>query len=184
ALNAFLDGLRASKRGDDAGAARALVLLDELGSAGRAATAHDPNDNRVAIVDILETELAALVRLGTGNADEAVALLREAAAAEEAMPFEFGPPAVVKPAPELLGEVLLKLGRPAEARHAFERSLARAPGRALSLLGLARAAAAAGDRDTAARAYAQLRANWHAADPGIPGREELERFLATAASND
>src|SRR5690606_27087197 len=112
-----------------------------------------------------------------------VALLREAAAAEEAMPFEFGPPAVVKPAPELLGEVLLELGRPAEARDAFARSLARAPGRALSLLGLARAAAAAGDHDTAARAYAQLRANWHAADAGIPGREELERFLA-AASNE
>lgn len=184
ALNAFVEGLSASKRGDEAGAARALVWLDELGSAGRAATAHDPNDNRAAIVEILETELAALVRLGTGNADEAVALLREAAAAEEAMPFEFGPPAVVKPGPELLGEVLLELGRPAEARHAFERSLARAPGRALSLLGLARAAAAAGDRDTAARAYVQLQANWHAADAGIPGREELERFLATAASSE
>src|SRR5690606_6794184 len=78
ALNAFVEGLSASKRGDEAGAARALVWLDELGSAGRAATAHDPNDNRAAIVEILETELAALVRLGTGNADEAVALLREA----------------------------------------------------------------------------------------------------------
>ena len=47
-----------------------------------------------------------------------------------------------------------------------------------------RFSAAASDRETAARAYAELRANWHAADAGIPGREELERFLATAASSE
>jgi predicted negative regulator of RcsB-dependent stress response len=41
---------------------------------------------------------------------------------------------------ELLGEVLLDAGRPDEARAAFEAALARAPGRAPSLRGLARAA--------------------------------------------
>src|SRR6266545_4576774 len=86
----------------------------------------------------------------------ALALAREAAAAEDAMTFEVGPPSVVKPAHELLGEMLLKVGDAAEARAEFERSLAHTPQRSLSLLGLARAAAKSGDRAAAQDAYKRL----------------------------
>jgi cytochrome c-type biogenesis protein CcmH/NrfG len=58
------------------------------------------------------------------------------------MPFGYGPPAVVKPSWELLGDALLELSRHEEARKAYQRSLERNPGRRLSLLGLARAAGA------------------------------------------
>src|SRR5213079_2849073 len=113
------------------------------------------------VPDILEQELRALLRQADGDLTGAVALTREATALEDAMPLEFGPPAVVKPSRELLGEILLQAGRPAAAQAEFARALALAPKRALSLLGLGRAAAAAGDPATAARAYRELREIWH-----------------------
>jgi tetratricopeptide (TPR) repeat protein len=75
-------------------------------------------------------ELAGLVAIAGGRTDAGVELLRAAAQSEDAMPFEFGPPAIVKPTFELLGEQLLALGRTAEARAAFERAAERTPGRA------------------------------------------------------
>jgi tetratricopeptide (TPR) repeat protein len=98
---------------------------------------------------------------------------------EDAMPLDFGPPGVVKPSHELLGELLLRAGRPDQARAEFERALRLAPQRALSLLGRARAVVAAGgDARAAARAYEELRGIWHRADPDIPGLAEATRFLA------
>ena len=55
------------------------------------------------------------------------------------MPFDYGPPLPAKPSRELLGEALLDAGRSAEAAEAFRAALKRAPGRRLSLRGLAQA---------------------------------------------
>jgi hypothetical protein len=70
---------------------------------------------------------------------------------------------------------LLGLGRPREAQREFQRALALAPRRALALLGLVRAATAAGDRTVAARALAELRDVWRAADRDLPWLGELAR---------
>ena len=101
----------------------------------------------------------------------------EATALEDAMPAEYGPPAGVKPARELLGEMLLQAGRPAAAQREFARQLRVTPKRALSLLGLGRAAAAAGNRAVAAQAYGELRAIWHRADANLPALAEATRYL-------
>ena len=90
------------------------------------------------------------------------------------MPEEFGPPAVIKPSHELFGEILLEVGMPQEARAEFNRALELAPKRARSLLGLARAAKAMGDSAGAAKAYADLLAVWHRADPAIRNADELK----------
>lgn len=116
--------------------------------------------------------------LNAGETPRGLALVGEAAALEDAMPFEFGPPVIVKPSHELLGEALLALGRPADAEREFTRALDLAPKRALSLRGLGRAAAAAGDRVAAARAYELLREIWHSADAGLPGLDEARSFVA------
>ncbi len=93
----------------------------------------------------MERELAqgeAIVALAEGQ-DDGLSLLRAAAEAESALPVVFGPPAMAKPSWEMLGEQLLKLGRAAEAAEAFEKALAFAPGRLLSLNGLEAARASA-----------------------------------------
>jgi tetratricopeptide (TPR) repeat protein len=116
------------------------------------------------VTAVLTLLLEAAEAHAAGADDRAIGLLREAAAREEKLPVEFGPPVIVKPSFELLGEVLLAAGRAEEAVAAFRRSLELAPKRWLSLRGLAQAAEKAGDRDTAERARADWRAIWHAAD--------------------
>jgi len=92
---------------------------------------------------------------------------------EEGLSFEFGPPVPVKPAHELVGEMLMDLRRPREAIPAFEASLKRNPRRALSLLGLGRAAMAVKDLPRAMAAYGELRRVWKNADKGLPELREL-----------
>lgn len=169
ALDAFLGGYTALQRGDRPGAERGLAAVVALNPAHPATGTTYRGD---PVPYILEKELRALLSQADGHVPDAIAFLREATALEDAMPFEFGPPAVAKPSHELLGEILLRAGRPRDAQREFARALRLAPRRALSLLGLGRATAAAGDRETSARAYENLRSIWHGADPGIRGLAE------------
>jgi len=159
ALGAFLLGYGALKRGDGSSAERQLANIVAL--APSLPKGADP------VPYILEKELRGALMQSSGDVNGAVALLREAGALEDAMPFEFGPPVTVKPSHELLGEVLLQGGRSREAEVEFTRALRLAPKRARALIGLARAATAAGDQSAAARAGADLHSIWHAADPGV-----------------
>jgi len=120
----FTNAFAAAEQGD-LGAARALAALGW------------PND---AGTGIELDELAGLIATRTGRVDEGLRRLQAAAAAEDAMPFEFGPPALQKPTFELLGEELLRAGRTGEARAAFERAEGRTPGRTAVLDGLKRSA--------------------------------------------
>ena len=65
-------------------------------------------------------------------------------------------PGPIKPARELLGEMLLEVGRPAEALTAFEETMKREPNRYRSIEGAARAAQASGDAAKARSYYAKL----------------------------
>ena len=78
--------------------------------------------------------------------------------------------------------MLIELGDPSAAVVEFQRALALAPLRALSLRGLGRAAAEAGDEETALRAYRGLLTIWVEADPGIDGLEEARSFVSARAS--
>ena len=86
-------------------------------------------------------EIDAVFRAAKGNFVEAVELLRKATTLEDSLPPPSGPPSLVKPTHELLGDMLLRAGRPKEAAQQFDISLLREPNRARSLLGVARAAA-------------------------------------------
>jgi hypothetical protein len=107
-------------------------------------------------MEVVVQEIDALERIREGKNDEGIALLRKAADGESAMPLEFGPPAIQKPAAELLGDQLLALGRNAEAEQAYQSTLARAPGRTRSLQGLLRTQQALGKSENAERTRAQL----------------------------
>jgi tetratricopeptide (TPR) repeat protein len=127
----------------------------------------------------MEREVAAVIALVAGQRDEAVAILRAAAQSESQLPLPLGLPEPIKPSPELLGEVLLELGRPAEAAGFFQQALRRNANRSLSVLGLARSAAAVGDMDAAGRHYRELLTNFDQADAEVPvlrdARAALER---------
>ena len=93
------------------------------------------------------------ILLAEGDEAAGIARIREAAAEEVAMGFDFGPPDVIKPANELLGEVLLDADRPAEAQAAFETALKRAPGRFASTLGRIAAIENQGDTERGHRLW-------------------------------
>jgi predicted Zn-dependent protease len=84
------------------------------------------------------------------------------------MPRPIGRPYPVKGADEIYAEMLLLAGRAREAVTWFERTLARTPNRSRAVLGLARAAARAGDVAKSRAAYKQFLANWRLADAGLP----------------
>lgn len=122
--------------------------------------------------------LAAWLALAEGRADEAVALARSAADLEDAGDKPPTTPGSVVPARELLGEILLELGRPADALDEFERALEESPNRFRSLYGAARAAELAGERDRAREHYAKLLEVGQSADGDRAELREARGFLA------
>lgn len=140
----FVSGYAAIRRGD---VAAAQAALGRLGARG----AQTPPRVR-----IMELELDALIAEHDGDTDRAVSLLTRATEIEEGLPFEFGPPASLKPPHELLGEVALAAGDHAAALGAFQEALGFTPERTLSLEGLASSARALGRLAMSADAQARL----------------------------
>ena len=173
ATNLFIQGVAALETGRRADAEAASQAL-----ADRLKEADGPRGKEPA--SIMADQLEALLLLDAGQADAALAMLEQAAAAEDAMSFDFGPPSPVKPAHELYGDVLLDLNRSAEAQNQYALALERTPKRAQALLGLARAATQAGDDATAQHAYADLRAIWHSADEDLTALQEVSTILGEA----
>lgn len=126
----FVTGYAALKLGERAAAADALARLHA------SSTAEQPR-TRIMIM-----ELEALTALDQGSGDRALAILREAADLEASLPFEFGPPASLKPPHEMLGEVALALGDYDTALDAFQTALSFTPERTPSLAGVVEAASA------------------------------------------
>ena len=126
--------------------------------------------------EIMALELEALIRQAQDRPEEAVSLMERATALADARPLTYGPPIPVKPAHELLGDLLMALDRPAEAQVQYRKALDRAPKRAHSLLGLARAASQAGHAEGAQDSMQQLRTIWDEADPAL--QEKLQTTLS------
>ncbi len=136
------------------------------------------NADSSEVPGILADQLRGRLMWQAGKREEALTLLRATALRGDTLPAEFGPPDVVKPTHELLGELLLQAGRAGEAQREFEHGLAQTPGRARGLLGLARAARRAGDSAVAVRALDQLADNWDGADSDLAELAELRQLRA------
>jgi tetratricopeptide (TPR) repeat protein len=158
-----------------------LAEMARHGLADRAQSEQE-GDLRPAIV-IMEQELAALIDLVAGRREQAVAILRAASQSELQLPPPLGLPEPIKPAPEMLGEVLLELGQPRDARVSFEQAIRRNPNRSLSVLGLARAAAALGQMETARLHYRALLANYGRADADLAVVKEARAALEPASTS-
>jgi hypothetical protein len=106
-----------------------------------------------------------------GRTEAALADMRAAAALEDGTEKAAVTPGPIAPARELLGEMLVELKQPAQARAEFEATLKREPNRFRALAGAARASALMGDPAAARRYYGQLLDVCPRAD--TPGRPAL-----------
>ena len=138
-------------------------------------------------VQIMALEAGGMAQLARGDREAAVKTLEQAAAIEESMEPPSGPPGEndddppIKPAHELLGEVLLDIGRPADAAKQFAIGLDRTPNRPRLLLGAARAALKTNDQATARLRYQQL-VNLPGGGADRPGLDEARRFVGSSTA--
>lgn len=110
-------------------------------------------------------EQVAIQRLGAqawldrtlGKNESALRAMREAANREDATEKAAVTPGPLAPARELLGDLLLDVGRPREALAEYRAAMLREPNRYRTLDGARRAAFAAGDKTAAADYAAQLK---------------------------
>ncbi len=106
------------------------------------------------VLTIARNVVEARIRATDGDVEGAVALLEEAAALQDTVPY-MEPPFWYYPVRRTLGAVLLEAGRHEAAADAFEASLMEAPNSGWSLWGLHQALSRQGD-EAGARAVAGL----------------------------
>jgi tetratricopeptide (TPR) repeat protein len=160
----FATAYDALRRGDTIAAVPMMQRMHGLSTTIAASPRARDNPELVEQISVIEDELQAMLLLKRGSKDEALALMRRVTAREDKLPFAFGPPEIEKPSHELLGEMLLDVGSPAEARRELAIALAHTPGRSLTLLDMTRANRALGDSAAAVATNQQLMTNWHRAD--------------------
>ncbi len=123
---------------------------------------------------------SAWIVFAEGRKAEAVDLLRKAAEAEDATDKSAISPGPLAPARELLGEMLLAVGKPAEALKELEATMKKEPNRFRATYFAAKAASLAGDKATARKHFAQLVAICKNGD--TPGRPELQEARKSRSS--
>ncbi len=183
--DAYGRGLAAAEAGDAATAEAQLARLNALLPRLPALFDADgipANDPERTVPQIQCLQLKAALLAAQGHIDDAIAAARQAVDQGKDLAYAFGPPYPGKPSSELLGELLLRQNKPAEARAAFETALQGMPNRAQTLLDLARAESAMGDRAAAAKSYAILLKIWSTADASYPPRQEAVAFVASHSS--
>jgi predicted Zn-dependent protease len=164
--------------------AKAAAVRKDPGAAREAAVklvslSQDPDQHPFAklIISLQAKEAEAFAAEAAGDTGDAVAKLRDAVAIEDSIDDLSQPPYPVIPANELCGNLLLELNRPREASTYFQKAMLRTPNRPKVIQGLARAAQAMGDSETAGKRYEEFLAIWKTADPDRPELATAREFL-------
>jgi hypothetical protein len=167
AVTHFARALGAARTGNpmaaSADVSRLAVLRDAVAKTGDAYWAGQ--------VEIQRRGAAAWVAFAEGRRAEALASMRETADMEDATDKSPITPGPIKPARELLAEMLLEADRAGDALVEFEATLKREPNRFRAIYGAASAAERSGQPQKAAAFYANLLEISKGADQ--PGRLEL-----------
>jgi tetratricopeptide (TPR) repeat protein len=130
------------------------------------------------IITIQAREAQAFAAKASGDTDEAVAKMKEAAAIEDTIDTLSQPPYPIVPAHELFGTLLMELNRPSDAKEQFLQTLKRTPGRPKAIYGIAQAAQAVGDHNLARQRYEEFLKLWVNADGDRPEMARAKAFLA------
>ena len=144
--------------------ARADAALEHLTTASTTLPDRDARE----IAQIMAAELEGLMRLARNDRPGALASLARGAQLEARRPRPVARPYPIKPAGELYGEILTGTGNAAAAIVQFKAALVRTPKRAGALLGLARAASAAGQTKLGADSAREFLEVWRLADKERP----------------
>ncbi len=172
----FARGVGAARGGNVTSAKQDLTRLEAL------------RDRLTAAKNAYWAEQAEIQRLGVAawiaraerRDDEAMALMHKATDLEAGTEKHPVTPGAIQPAREMLGELLLQLGQPAKALAEFEASMRTDPNRFQGLVGAARAAEQAGDRDRARKYYTELVSLARTADSERSELAEARKFLSAA----
>ena len=129
-------------------------------------------------VEIQRRAAAAWVAQAEGKNNEALKLMRSAAALEDTSEKHVAMENRLWPMRELLGEMLLQLKDPAQALKEFETSFKAAPNRFRGYYGAAKAAEQLGDQKKSRIYYEKLVELCRQADSERPELVEAKKFLA------
>jgi len=127
--------------------------------------------------EIQRRAVAAWIALADTKTEEAVTLMRSSADLEDSTEKHPVTPGSIKPARELLGEMLLQAAQPGQALKEFEASQRTDPDRFNGIYGAARAAELAGDREKARAYYGKLVSLAAQADTERPELKQAKAFL-------
>jgi tetratricopeptide (TPR) repeat protein len=174
ALTHFARALGAAHMGDTPRAQRAIRRLEELERETARTSPYWATQVRIQTL-----AARAWTAWAAHDTASALATMQESADLEASTEKHPVSPGELIPARELLGDMLVDLGRPAEALEAYRGTLVRSPGRLNAVLGAARAAEAAGRKDTAERDYTQVVELIANADPGHPAAQAARTWLAS-----
>ena len=128
-----------------------------------------------------ETQLLAArawIQFAEKKTDEAIATMRRAAEIEATADKEAVTPGEVLPAGDLLGDMLVEAGRPAEALVAYEAVLGASPNRLYTLSGAGNAAERSGNAAKAMEYYRLVTQVATDSDAGIGRVEHARAYLA------
>lgn len=152
AIHVFARALGAARSGDATGARKEIERLQHLRRAlGERQLAYWAEQ-----VEIQAQVATAWALYAEGKPEEALTAMRAAADHEDQTEKHVVVPGPILPARELLGDLLMELGRPADALPEYEASIAKEPNRFRGLYGAGLAAERAGDRARAKQHFAQL----------------------------
>jgi Tfp pilus assembly protein PilF len=152
ALTLFARGIGAARSGSPDAAEKDVARLAAIASALKAAK----NEYWGTEVEVQRLAVAAWIAFARGKSDEALAQMRASADMEDASEKAAVSPGRILPARELLGDMLLESGHPADALAAYETALTNDPKRLRSFDGAARAAVAIGNSDKAHDYYGRM----------------------------
>jgi len=172
----FTRGLGMARNGDLTGARAEIEAIKALRVALE-------KSNQSYWADRSEEQMLAIsawVSFKEGAREQALKFMRAAADREDGSIKHVAMENRLYPMRELYGELLLEMGEPAAALHEFETSLEQTPNRYRAILGIARAAAASGNRQRAAEYYGKLRDLAKNADTERPETKEARSFLANS----
>ena len=174
AINAFARALGAARSGNAAGARQEIERLHTLHKV--------LTERKLAYwaeqVEIQAKVASAWALRAEGKNDEALAAMRAAADHEDQTEKHAVTPGPIMPARELLGDLLLELGRPADALPQYEASIAKEPNRFRGLYGAGLAAVSAGDQARARAHFEKLAALCAESDGTRPELARARQVLA------